>query len=101
MTKNPWINALAAALYVVVVAVVMYYGPRMAGRANSVIVPIAVISLFTLSAAVMGYVFLYQPVQLYFDGEKINAVNLFVKTVAVFASITALFLLVLFSRILF
>ena len=101
MTKNPLMNAVVAALYIVVVAAVMYYGPRMAGRANSLMVPIAVISLFTLSAAVMGYVFLYQPVQLYLDGEKRNAVNLFVKTVAVFAGITVLFLLALFSGILF
>ena len=98
MTKNPLINALAAALYIVVVASVMYYGLRLAGETETVIVPIAVISLFTLSAAVMGYLFLYQPLQLYFDGEKKSAVSLFLQTVAIFGGITALILLILFSK---
>jgi len=43
MTKNPLVNALAAALYIVV-AMVMFYGPRMAGRVDSIILPIAIIS---------------------------------------------------------
>jgi hypothetical protein len=99
MTRNPILNALAASLYIVVVGLVMFYGPRMAGRANtpSVIVPIAVISLFTLSAAVMGYVFLYQPLQLFLEGDKRSAVSLFLRTVAVFAGITLLLLAALFS----
>ncbi len=102
MTKNPLINALVASLYIVIVASVMYYGSRLASqKTETVVVPIAVISLFTLSAAVMGYLFLYQPLQLYLEGEKQSAVNLFLKTVAVFAGITALILFMLFSRIFF
>jgi hypothetical protein len=99
MTRNPILNALAASLYIVVIGLVMFYGPRMAGRGNtpSVMVPIAVISLFTLSAAVMGYVFLYQPLQLFLEGDKRNAVSLFLRTVAVFAGITLLLLAALFS----
>jgi hypothetical protein len=99
MTRNPILNALAASLYIVVIGLMMFYGPRMAGRGNtpSVIVPIAVISLFTLSAAVMGYVFLYQPLQLFLEGDKRNAVSLFLRTVAVFAGITLLLLAALFS----
>lgn len=100
MTKNPLINALVATLYIVVVASVMDYGRNLNDQPHTIIVPIAVISLFTLSAAVMGYLFLYQPLQLYFDGAKKSAVNLFLQTVAVFASITALLFLILFSRIL-
>ena len=48
-----------------------------------------------------GYFFFFQPIQLYLDGEKKQAVNLFLKTLAAFAGITVLFLLTLFSRILF
>lgn len=98
MTKNPLINALAASLYITVVASVMYYGLKMGGQKDTVIIPIAVISLFTLSAAVMGYLFLYQPLQLYLEGNKKNAVNLFLQTVAIFASITIIILLVLFLK---
>ena len=101
MTRNPFINAFAATAYISIVASVMFYGTNHTSPVNSVIMPIAILSLFTLSAAVMGYLFLYQPLQLYLDGKKKNAVNLFLQTVAVFGGITALALAVLFSRILF
>lgn len=96
MTKNPFVNACGAILYITIVASVMFYGSEL-GPGESVIAPIALISLFTLSAAVMGYIFLYQPLQLYLDGKKKNAVNLFLQTVAVFAGITVIFLALLFS----
>ena len=64
MTKNPLINALAASLYIILVASVMYYGSNYTGPVNSVIAPIAVLSLFTLSAAVMGYIFGSESLQL-------------------------------------
>ncbi|MCL5438656.1 MAG: hypothetical protein M1268_01560 [Patescibacteria group bacterium] len=57
MTKNPFINAAVALLYITVIASVMFFGTKNTGPVNSVIVPIAVVSLFTLSAAVMGYLF--------------------------------------------
>ena len=101
MTKNPFVNALGAALYIVIIASVMFYGTKQTSPVNSVVAPIAVISLFTLSAAVMGYIFGYQPAQLYFDGKKKQAVQLFLQTVAVFGGITALILILLFSRVLF
>ncbi len=37
------------------------------------------------SAASMGYLFLYQPLQLYLEGEKKKSVDLFLKTLGVFA----------------
>ena len=100
MTKNPFINAIAAALYIILVATVMFYGTKNAPQEDSVIAPIAILSLFTLSAAVMGYIFLYQSLQLFLDGKKKEAIDLFLKTVAVFAGITVLALLLLFSGVL-
>ncbi len=96
MTKNPFVNALAAALYIIVVASIMFYGPHMMPReAFAILIPIAMISLFTLSAAVMGYLFLSEPLQLYLDGKKKEAIQLFLKTIFIFAGITAIFLLIL------
>src|SRR3989344_3311874 len=97
MAKNPILNALAAVLYITFVACVMFYGVEKKVPNNSILVPIAVLSLFTLSAAVMGYIFLYQPIQLYFDGKKKQAINLVLLTIAVFAGITAV-ILVCFSQ---
>ena len=103
MTKNPFLNALSAVAYIAIVASIMFYGmARMpAGPDKSVAVPIAVLSLFTLSAAVMAYIFVSQPLQLYLDGKKKIAINLFLQTLAVFAGITALIFILLYSRILF
>ena len=99
MMRNPIVHALLATLYITLVSLFMFYGTKMIGPGNSVVGPIAVLSLFTLSAAVMGYLFLYQPLQLYFEGKKKQAVNFFLQTVATFAAITILIFLLLFSGI--
>jgi len=59
--------------------------------------PVVFISLLTLSVAVMAFLFFYQPLLLFIEGKKKDAVNLFVKTVGIFAAITAMFLVLLFS----
>lgn len=98
MTKNPFLNALAAVAYVSLVASIMFYGLKTAPQEDSFVVPVAMISLFTLSAAMMGYIFLSEPLQLLLAGEKKRAVNLFIQTVLIFAGITALLLVALFVR---
>jgi hypothetical protein len=99
MSKNPVINALTASVYIVLIAFVMNWGTKMVRHPNTFLAPIAVISLFTLSAAVMGYLFCYQPAQLYFDNKKKHAVTLFLQTVGVFGTITALILFLFFFGI--
>lgn len=97
MTKSPFYNAAAASLYIIVIGLVMDFGTRTMSKGPSLLAPIAVISLFTLSAAVMGYLFCYTPIMLYFDGKKKIAVNLFLQTVLVFGGITFVALVLLFS----
>ncbi len=99
MTKNPILNALIATAYIALVASIMFYAPRFADKKDTVFTPIAVLSLFTLSAAVMGYIFLSNPAQLFVTGKKKEAVNLFLRTVGVFAVITALVFIAVFTRI--
>jgi type IV secretory pathway protease TraF len=99
MTKNPFINTLSATIYIMAVASVMYFGTQHSRPGNSLVVPIAVLSLFTLSAAVMGYLFLYQPLLLLIDGHKKSAVNLFLQTVAVFGAVTFFILILIFSGV--
>lgn len=99
MTKNPIINAAAALLYITGIASFFYLANQILRLKpdNSFLGPIAFMSLFTLSAAVMGYIFLYYPAQLYFENKKKESVNLFLKTVASFAVITLIVLAALFS----
>lgn len=88
MNKNPFLNALAATAYISLVASIMYYGPKESIPEPSVMIPIAVLSLFVLSAAMMGYFFLYQPVLYLIEGNAKEATKLFLMTVFSFACIT-------------
>jgi hypothetical protein len=99
MSKNPFINAVAAACYIIIVASVMFYGTRNLPKEDTIITPIAILSLFTFSVAMMGYFFIFQPLQLYLDGKKKQAVNLFVQTIGVFGGIKALLLVLLFMGV--
>jgi hypothetical protein len=99
MSKNPIINGLAASGYIVLLVLLMNYGSKMAAPNDSIITPMAMISVFTLSAAIMAYIFCVQPIQLYIDGKKKQAVKLFLQTVGVFGVMTLLFLGLVFFRV--
>jgi len=83
MSTNPFLNALAATAYIAAVASVLYYAPKTIAPVSGVIVPVAVLSLFVLSAAMMGYFFLYQPVRLFFENKHQEATKLFLATAAI------------------
>ena len=96
MTRNPLVNALLAIMYIVLVSLILYYGTLFKVGNHSFTAPIALISLFTLSAATMGYLFLYKPFVMYFDGKKKPALDLFLQTLLIFGGITALLFMLLF-----
>lgn len=98
MSKNPIVNALSASIYIIlVVAIINVIMKTQGNKPDSAFAPIIFLSLLTLSVAIMGYIFFYQPVVLLIDGKKKEALNLFVQTVAVFGVITALVSITVFS----
>lgn len=97
MTKNPFLNALTALAYIAAVASFMFYAGKTLPKQDTFLTPIVALSLLTLSAAVMACVFFYQPFQLYFNGKKKQAIHLVFKTIAVFAGLTIVLLVLLFS----
>lgn len=100
MTKNPLINALSASAYIVlVVSVMTFITQPLKHKPDTFFAPITFLSVFTLSVAVMAFLFFYQPIMLFIEGKKKAAVNFFVKTVGIFAAITAAILLLLFSGV--
>lgn len=100
MTKNPFLNSLSATAYIILVALVMQWGSNQVGdEPDTFLAPVAFISVFTLSAAVMGYLFFYNPVMMYLDGKKKAAVTLFLKTLGTFAVTTALLLILVFGNL--
>jgi hypothetical protein len=100
MSKNPIINALCASGYIVlVVSVIRFLSQTQKDKPDTFLAPILALSLLTLSVTVMGYVFFYQPMQLFLSGKKKEGVNLFMQTVATFAGITLLFLIGVFAGV--
>ena len=88
MSKNPFINALFAAAYIALIASAIAYAPNFEVRMYGAIAPITFLSLFVLSAALMGYFFVYQPVRLLIEGKQREATKFFLTTVLAFACIT-------------
>jgi hypothetical protein len=90
--KNPFLNSILAESYIILIATLI----RSFGKPNTpdkFFDSLAALSLFTLSAAVMGYLFLGEPLGLYLGGEKQAAIIFFFKTVFGFAFITLLIVL--------
>ena len=98
MSKNPLINAFSAAVYIVlVVSVMTFVTEPLRHKPDTFFAPIVFLSVLTLSVSVMAFLFFYQPLQLFIDGKKKEALDLFVKTVGIFAAFTTVVLILLFS----
>jgi len=98
MSKNPIINALSASAYIILgVTIMTFVTQPLRNKPDTFFAPIVFLSLLTLSVAVMAFLFFYQPLLLFIEGKKKDAVNLFIKTVSIFAAITSVLLVLLFS----
>ena len=90
--KKPFLNALGAALYIVIIVFVMQGASFLLKSQNGTfVIPMAVLSMFVLSAAIMGYFFLSEPLQLFFENKKQEAISYFAKVVGFFACFVLLF----------
>src|SRR3989344_9653380 len=98
MSKNPIVNALSASAYIIIVVTVMTFVTQpLKNKSDTFFAPITFLFVLTLSVVVMAFLFFYQPLQLFIEGKKKEAVSLFVKTVGIFAALTAVVLILLFS----
>ena len=98
MSRNPYINALLAAAYIVFVVLLITYGPAyVRDKPDTILAPMAMLSLLVFSVALMGYLFFLQPVVMYLEGQKREAVELFTNTLAAFAVITGIVLVIAFT----
>ncbi len=95
--KKPIVYALTATAYIVLIVSIANFTSHF-NLKESILMPMTAIGVFVLSAAVMGFLFLSEPLTLYLDGQKKEAVLFFGKTVGFFACFVILLsLLVLFS----
>jgi predicted membrane channel-forming protein YqfA (hemolysin III family) len=97
MSKNPLINALSASAYIILgVTIMTFVTQPLKNKPDTFFAPVIMLSLLTLSVAVMAFLFFYQPLLLLIDGKKKEAVDLFLKTVSIFGAITTIVLILLF-----
>ena len=100
MTKNPIINALGAAVYIIlIVSIMTFISKTLKNKPDTFFDPIILLSLLTLSVTVMAYLFFYQPLQFFIEGKKKQAINLFIQTVGIFAVLTVVGLVLLLFRV--
>jgi len=93
--KNPFVNALLAVLYIAIIALFLFNAPKIEST-PSVLAPIVMLSLLTFSVAVMGFLFFFQPLQLYFEDKKKEAIKSFLTTLLTFGLLTLIFAGILF-----
>jgi len=95
--KKPFLYASGAALYIVfIVFVVKVLGSLLKNQNETIIIPMTMLSLFVLSAAVMGFLFLSEPLYLLIENRKKEAIAFFAKIVGFFACFVVVFTILLF-----
>lgn len=102
ITKTATINALATAGYIALVGSFLHYAPKIFNAPpdtpDTLFVPIAMLSLLVLSAAITGYLIFGEPIFWYLDGKKKEALSLLTQTLAILSVITLIFFLILLAN---
>lgn len=96
MNKKPFLHAFGAIAYIVVLVTIMFSAESFVPKEDNIAMPIAMLGLFVLSVAIMGYLFLSEPLKLFLEGQKSEAVNFFMKTVGIFACFVLVFAILIF-----
>jgi len=94
MTKKPIYNALAAIIYIVLIIFFIDFISSVEYVSEGLWQSIIALSLLTLSVAVMGYIFFFQPIVLFVEKNKKEAVKYFIHTILYFAIIIILIFLI-------
>lgn len=93
MKWNPFINATVATAYIGAIALFMHFIESLRhDTPDTLFDSIGVMSLFVFSAAVMTFLFFYQPVLKLIENKKTEAVSYFLKTLGIFGVITVIVL---------
>lgn len=95
--KKPFYFAFGAAVYIIVIVLVIStVGSLLQDQEDTIIIPMTMLGLFVLSTAVMGYLFLSVPLELFMENRKQEAVAFFAKIMGIFACFVAVFVILLF-----
>ncbi len=97
MIRNPYLNAFMALGYIAGIILAIHGTSSIAQNTpDTLLAPLTMLSLFVLSVAVMGILFVYEPLRLFFENQKQEALSFLVKTVGTFACFVVLLAGILF-----
>ena len=97
MLKNPYLNAFMALGYIAgIVLVISKTSSIAANTPDTILAPVTMLSLFVLSAAIMGILFVYEPLRLFLENQKQQALSFLLKTVGTFACFVLILAVLLF-----
>lgn len=75
--KSALIDAIGTTLYIILIASFMFYlqdsSPK---EIDTILIPVAMLLLFVVSAAITGSLVFGKPIMMYFDGKKKEAISL-------------------------
>lgn len=95
--KKSFTYAALAALYIATIVSGINLLAPFVGQNETIAIPMAALSLFVLSAAIMGFLFISEPILLCFENKREEAKRFFLGTVGYFACFFVLFGIVAFS----
>lgn len=93
--KKPIVYALTATAYIVFIVSTLNFVFSLEIKEN-ILMPMTMLALFVLSVAVMGFLFLSEPLILYMEGQKREAILFFGKIVGAFACFVAILSILIF-----
>lgn len=101
ITKTALFNAVATALYIILIASFLFYAPKLFGPPRpddnkTPLIPVVMLSLLVFSAATTGSLIFGRPILWYLDGKKKEAVQLLFSTLGIFLIITLVAISVLY-----
>jgi hypothetical protein len=91
LIKYGLLHSVLVVAYISLIALLLNKGEKLFGDGKSVIIPIFMLLLLVLSAAIMGILIFGKPVMLYLDGMKKEAIKLLFYTVGFLFAITLIF----------
>ncbi len=93
MKWNPFVNAGLAVAYIGLVSVFLRFVESIRhDTPDTWIDGVGFMSLFVFSAAVMAFLFFYQPVSLLVENKRKESVSYFLQTIGIFGIVTAIVL---------
>ena len=97
MIKNPYLNAFMALGYIAgIILAISKTSSIAANTPDTLLAPVTMLSLFVLSAAIMGILFVYEPARLFLENQKQQALSFLIKTVGTFACFVVILAVLLF-----